>query len=403
MKQILHIFAKDSRHFWPETLVSLAITAVFIWTTPRGWGQPGGAEYVAGFTVSGGLLPFLASSLALIVVVSWWLLITRVIHDESLVGDRQFWLTRPYQWSKLLAAKALFLLVYLYLPFFIAKLLLLKMAGFHPLSYLPGLLFNLLLVTVTLVVPLFAIATVTATFARMALAIIAILLGFIATLVIAFSKGADVSIPGFFIPFIPWLCVAVIVLQYATRRVWLSRLLLIGCPLVSCAISLVLPGQGLAESNYPAVSAKESAPIQLAFLQDGNHLVTVGRLPDRKLVQVGVPLQASGMANGHMLRSNNIKVSIEAANGVHWISPWQDMPSEQYVPGSQNSSVYFKIKRTVLDRVSGGALEARCHADQRFPGLGLRHLRTPDWLGWFAPDHGRYLQVSFAAAALQLC
>jgi hypothetical protein len=352
MKQILHIFAKDSRHFWPEILVSLAITAVFTWSTPRGWGQQYGAGYIPGFTFSG-LFPALASSLALIVVVSWWLLIARVIHDESLVGDRQFWLTRPYQWSKLLAAKALFLFIYLYIPFFIAKLLLLKMAGFHPLSYIPGLLFNLLLVTAALVVPLFAIATVTATFARMALVIIAIVLGFISILVIASGRGGDVAIAGFMIPLIPWLCGAVILLQYAFRRVRLSRLLLIGYPLVSCAISLLFPGEALTESKYPTVPPQEGAPIQLAFLQDGNHLVTVSPLPDKKSVQVGVPLQASGVANGHMLMSSNIKVSIEPADGVPSTLPWQYMPLEQYVPGSQNSSVYFKIKRTVLESFRG--------------------------------------------------
>jgi hypothetical protein len=352
MKQILHIFAKDSRHFWPEILVSLAITAAFTWSTPRGWGQQYGAGYISGFTFSG-LFPALASSLALIVVVSWWLLIARVIHDESLVGDRQFWLTRPYQWSELLAAKALFLLVYLYLPFFIAKLLLLKLAGFHPLSYLPGLLWNLLLVTGAVVLPLFAIATVTANFARMALVLIAIILGFISVLVLASVKGEEVSIPGFMIPLIPWLCGAVILLQYAFRRVRLSRLLLIGYPLVSCAISLLFPGEVLTESKYPTVPAREGAPIQLAFLQDGNHLVTVSPLPDKKSVQVAVPLQSSGVANGHMLMSNNIKVSIEVANGVHQNLPWQYMPAQQYVPGSQNSSVYFRIKRTVLESFRG--------------------------------------------------
>jgi len=30
-----------------------------------------------------------------------------VVHAESLVGDRQFWITRPYEWKKLLTAKAL--------------------------------------------------------------------------------------------------------------------------------------------------------------------------------------------------------------------------------------------------------------------------------------------------------
>jgi len=349
MKQILHIFAKDSRHFWPEILVSLAITGVFTWTTPNGWGQPDG---LGAGSIPSGLLQILTNSLALIVVASWWLLIARVVHDESLVGDRQFWLTRPYEWSKLLAAKGMFLLVYLYVPFLISKLLLLKIAGFHPLSYLPGLLFNLLLVTGALVVPLLAIATVTANFARMALVVLALILGIIAALVISAAKATDISISGFTIPFIPWVCGAVIMLQYATRRLWFSRLLLIGYPIVICAIALVAPGDTLTESNYPAVTAKE-APIQLAFLQAGNQIVTVSSLQNKKLVQVGVPLQISGVANGHMLMSNNIKVSIEAANGVHWTLPWQYMPSEQYLPGSQNANVYFKIKRTVLESFRG--------------------------------------------------
>jgi hypothetical protein len=114
----------------------------------------------------------------------------------------------------------------------------------------------------------------------------------------------------------------------------------------------VAPGDTLTESNYPAVPAKE-APIQLAFLQAGSQLVTVSSLQNKKLVQVGVPLQISGVANGHMLMSNNIKVSIEAANGLHWTLPWQDMSSEQYLPGSQNANVYFKIKRTVLESFRG--------------------------------------------------
>ena len=90
---------------------------------------------------------FLAGLLTVLIPVSWWLLIARVIHAETLVGDRQFWLTRPYEWKKLLGAKALFLAVFLYLPLLIAQCLLLFRAGFHPLSFIPGLLFNLLLIT----------------------------------------------------------------------------------------------------------------------------------------------------------------------------------------------------------------------------------------------------------------
>lgn len=138
MKQILHIFAKDARRFLPEIVVSLAITVAFTWIYPYQWRS----EYIG--AVAGGSffvpeeMTLLASCLTLLPPVSWWLLITRVIHAENLVGDCQFWITRPYEWPKLLAAKTLFLFGFLYLPLFLAQCVLLIQAGFHPLAYLPA-------------------------------------------------------------------------------------------------------------------------------------------------------------------------------------------------------------------------------------------------------------------------
>src|SRR5256885_7885270 len=45
--------------------------------------------------------------------LAWWTLIARVIHDEVLPGDNQFWITRPYSWKSLLGAKALFILAFI--------------------------------------------------------------------------------------------------------------------------------------------------------------------------------------------------------------------------------------------------------------------------------------------------
>ena len=126
MKQTLHIFAKDARRFWPEIAISIVTTAAFARIYPNQWLTPGlyAVSGWGGFAGPQGL-QLLATVLAVLVPVSWLLLIARVIHGESLVGDRQFWLTRPYEWKQLLAAKVLFLLVFLYLPFVAAQLVLL--------------------------------------------------------------------------------------------------------------------------------------------------------------------------------------------------------------------------------------------------------------------------------------
>ncbi len=76
--------------------------------------------------------------------ILWLVLIARLIHDEALVGDQQFWLTRPYTWSALLAAKLLFLVLFVFVPFLVMQCYLLAHAGLNPLASIPGLLLNLL-------------------------------------------------------------------------------------------------------------------------------------------------------------------------------------------------------------------------------------------------------------------
>ena len=97
MNQIIHIFRKDMRRHWREIALSLAILAAFAWNDSRRW-EPRRFD-------ENPWLPFLSQWLGVMVLIGWFLLIVRVIHDEVLVGDRQFWVTRPYEWKKLLGAK----------------------------------------------------------------------------------------------------------------------------------------------------------------------------------------------------------------------------------------------------------------------------------------------------------
>ena len=169
MKQILGIFVKDARHQWLEILISFAAILTLAFTYHSRWKTDAGL-YTVSFSMFG-----LASRLPdllifFIVPLSWWLLTSRAIHEEKLVGDRQFWITRPYEWKKLLAAKLLFLAVFLYVPLFMAQCVILAQAGFSPFHFLPGLLYDSLLFMVVTVLPLVVLATVTRNFARMTLA-----------------------------------------------------------------------------------------------------------------------------------------------------------------------------------------------------------------------------------------
>ena len=355
MKQVLHIFAKDSRHFWPEILISLALVGAFVWVYPNTWLSESGLHVVVGGAFLPGMLEggFLPEFLTMLVPVSWWLLIARVIHAEALVGDRQFWVTRPYEWKKLLAAKALFLVIFLYLPLLSGQCVLLFRAGFPPLSFLPGLLYNLVSITAVIVLPLLAITTVTATFARVTVTLLAGLACFIGYVTISMYRSDFATIPyrdHVSLPLAFCFCGVVVVLQYASRRVWMSRLVLAALPIL-----LVLTGMTVSESDevrrdYPRASAGQEAPVQLALLRDAPHPATA-YLNRSKQVQVSIPLQVSGVAEGYALLSSEVKVSADAANGSQWNSAWQGLNNQYYLPGTSESWINFQMSRAFFDQV----------------------------------------------------
>jgi len=351
MKQALHIFAKDARRFWPEILVSLAITAAFAWIYPSSW-RP--------MEESQQLREMLASAITVLVPISWAILIARVIHDESLVGDRQFWITRPYQWPQLLAAKALFLFVFLYLPLLFAQCALLYQAGFSPFSYVHGLLYNLLLLTGILILPVVAIATITSNFAKMILTSLGLVLAIIA-LLIAGSYRTSVSLPSdgswFFALFFCSI-LAVIILQYATRRTFRSRLLLEGGLLCMVAFGVASPDAMLVNRAYPRLAASDHPPVQLSFDPVRQAYVSrTARTP--KDITLIIPLLVSGVAQGTAVKTDNIIATIEAPNGVHWTSRWQATYVENYLPSTQRSTAYFTVSKDIYEQVKSLPLTVR--------------------------------------------
>lgn len=152
MSQILNIFQKDARHHWPEVLVSWALLTVYVWNQPREW---------ANRTIDIRLVSVLLNMLPALMVLSWAFLVARLVQGESLVGDRQFWVTRPYVWYNLLAAKLLAILAFIHVPLFISQIVLLRLAHFPVLSNLWSLVEIQLMFVVILLAGAMALSAVT--------------------------------------------------------------------------------------------------------------------------------------------------------------------------------------------------------------------------------------------------
>src|SRR5687768_13366660 len=101
MRLAWHIFIKDVRRLW--WVIRLRSRCSPPWPRrraalrafdPRAF--PHALESLR-MLLLGNLLP-----------LAWCHLVMLMVHQEPLVGDRQFWVTRPYSWRSLIAAKAMF-------------------------------------------------------------------------------------------------------------------------------------------------------------------------------------------------------------------------------------------------------------------------------------------------------
>ena len=146
MRLMLHIFRKDARRLWWVIAVSMAAVAVLAAIDSRRTDAV--ADSVESF-------------LSLLAPAIWAFVAVLVIQGEGPVGDRQFWVTRPYPWAALLGAKALALVAFIHVPSFAADCAILAARGFNPLVYLPTLLAKQVTLAIAVTVPAAALAAVT--------------------------------------------------------------------------------------------------------------------------------------------------------------------------------------------------------------------------------------------------
>ena len=361
MKQILNIFRKDLRQFWREIAVSLALLATYSWNDARGWAgerniaaSGGGIAALVGYQVLSGLV-------ATLLPIAWAFLIVRVVQGEALVGDRQFWVTRPYEWKKLLAAKVLFVALTINMPLLIADVALLAKAGFPPLHYVAGLLWMQLLIALILILPIVTLATITASVVQTILAILVVALYMICLAWLAsVIPSSSFSGPVDFLEFALLIatCLAVILWQYARRKTARSRWMIAGLALAVALIVAATPYSAIVNHEFPRIRPRDPLPVQLALLPaDSSHAAEV---PDKeKEVVIQLPLSTAGMAEDSIVVLSGVKVSLEAPNGLRWNSGWVSYGQTELFPDQGGTQVSFSLKKAFFEQVKSAPVKAR--------------------------------------------
>jgi hypothetical protein len=321
MSQILNIFRKDARHHWPEILLSWALVAVYVWDQPRKWAnQTIHIRFVAG----------LLNILPALMILCWAFLIARVVQGESLVGDRQFWITRPYEWHKLFAAKLLAIVAFIHIPLFVGQIVLLKLGNFPVASSLKGLVeIHLLFVTIFLAGAL-AIAVVTSGIGQASLALLILffmILGIagISSLVPNSSVSDDTDgVQG--ILYIA-CCITVVLVQYIRRKTLVSRFIILGTIVLIVLVIVFAPYETIFRHNYPLPTKEHPLPAKFTF--DRALTFAHEQRPPSKWVEdeisLELPLQVADLNSESLVQIQAIRLDLELTGRKRWTSHWHSV------------------------------------------------------------------------------
>ncbi len=362
MPQSIHILLKDARRCRLYIAIVVGMTAMLAWLTPNWVPFYGVRSFSAERTVD---------FLHILLPLAWWFTIVQLIHGESLVGERQFWLTRPYSWKSLLTAKILFCLVALMLPFLISDCIILSREGFSPAGAIPDLLWRQCVIAGVLMLPPFVLAALTRDMRQF---VVAFLVIFIALIV-----------PGTLMPGHPsvWAFNALDQTTHSAARAWIDEWGGVILYTASCfgfllwlyarrqafpirAILVVLYAANLVSSAWPAKSIAPAAFKQTAAPNGPSPEIGVLFAPERGRLdpglnanvsdktQVDIPIRLAGR-NRDLLECQLAAISLTPENGEAWSSAWTGFFS--VTTRTRDDWIELYLERPLYQRLSRGTVK----------------------------------------------
>jgi hypothetical protein len=266
----------------------------------------------------------------LLAPLACWVLAVTLIHEERLIGDEQYWLTRPYTWKNLVGAKALFLLVFVNAPLFICQFAAVAAAGLSPWEWLPVLLWRQVFFSIFFIMPAAALGAVTRNLGQ-------VVLTGVVMYVILMTAGSALS--GSHYPDwggFDWIrncgaalvmaagTAAAVVLQYTRRRTALARGIVAGT-LALAAVTAYAPVWGGAfaiETLFFPGRPGGLPHLTFDASRAGAHPMRYSHSSsDPDGLRLEIPLRVDNVAPEERLGADWTSVGIEGPNGA-WRSGW---------------------------------------------------------------------------------
>jgi len=99
---------------------------------------------------------------------------------------------------------------------------------------------------------------------------------------------------------------------------------------------------------------------------------------DKSELEIDLPVRTTGVADGYAVFQVALKATIDGPGGSRWESPWQPVYNESYLPGTSDSSIRFRIRRSVYDRFKTGPVNLHLtFAIEKVRASGVTRISLP--------------------------
>jgi hypothetical protein len=204
-----------------------------------------------------------------------------------------------------------------------------------------------------------------------------------------FASGRDyapsVSIPfsdRFSIPIVFCLAGSAVLSQYATRRLWLARTLLVLLALSVAVVAINPLDIRMLEHFYPATDQFPSG-ADLNFAPSKNFDIAVwGGSGGHS--EVAIPLRLSGQPDDLDFDANDVQLSIDAANGSHWTSRWESAYNARFDAESRSNMLSVTVDKAFLGLIRNNPVTLHLQ-------IAFTELQAGKTTLLEAPDTGEHL------------
>jgi len=306
------------------------------------------------------------------------------VRQERIIGDQQYWLTRPFPWHSVLAAKALFLVLFVLLPVLLSGAVALGLNGVWPApSFSPVMTLLLIGGFVT------SAASVTRTTVQFVLTLVCYFLVGVLSATLqgqimgyeAVDWGSAQGVHSFADTAIESAALAAVIwLQYRRRATTVSRILFAAGVLVSM---IGIPGWHAAFSVLEKLKgAGSGSTVQVAFdlaraaqTSPGSW----GNMTRDDVVGVRIPVAITGIPKDGVLGAERVRTQIDTPAGRHWDSGWRSVggiigrPDRQADPGQITGQTAYwleiNIDRSFYDSANLKDTPVRVESTAAFASL----------------------------------